>query len=111
MHQKRFILFCDLLDHEDLIQSYENYHIKIPEAIEASIKEAGIISMEIFRAGNRMAMEIIAKEEFSFEIKAQMDHDNPEVIAWEKLMSTFQQPIPVAQTNEKWVIGKQIFKL
>ena len=55
--------------------------------------------------------DTIAKEEFSFEIKAQMDHDNPEVIAWEKLMSTFQQPIPVAQTNEKWVIGKQIFKL
>lgn len=111
MHQNRFILFCDLHDQEDLIQTYENYHVKIPEAIEASIKDAGIISMEIFRAGNRMAMEIIAKEEFSFEIKAQMDQDNPEVMAWEKLMSTFQQPIPVSQTNEKWVIGKQIFKL
>jgi L-rhamnose mutarotase len=111
MHQNRFILFCDLHDQEDLIQTYENYHVKIPEAIEASIKDAGILSMEIFRAGNRMAMEIIAKEEFNFETKAQMDQDNPEVMAWEKLMSTFQQPIPVSQKNEKWVIGKQIFKL
>jgi L-rhamnose mutarotase len=111
MHQNRFILFCDLHDQEDLIQTYENYHVKIPEAIEASIKDAGILSMEIFRAGNRMAMEIIAKEEFSFETKAQMDQNNPDVIAWEKLMSTFQQPIPVSQKNEKWVLGKQIFKL
>ncbi len=111
MAQKRFILFCDLHDQEDLIQAYEKYHVKIPAAIETRILNAGIISMEIFRAGNRMVMEIIAKEDFNFELKSKMDQDNPAVIAWEKLMSTFQQPIPCARENEKWVLGKQIFKL
>jgi L-rhamnose mutarotase len=111
MAKKRFILFCDLQDHEDMIQAYETYHVKIPEAIETSILEAGILSMEIFRAGNRLVMEIVAKEEFNFELKSKMDQENPEVIAWETLMSTFQKPIPIAQENEKWVLGKQIFKL
>lgn len=111
MAQKRFILFCDLHDQENLIQAYEKYHVNIPADIEASILDAGIVSMEIFRAGNRMVMEIIAKEEFNFELKSKMDQENPAVIAWEKLMSTFQQPIPCARENEKWVLGKQIFKL
>lgn len=111
MAQKRFILFCDLQENEEMIQAYENYHVKIPKSIEASILDAGIISMEIFRAGNRMAMEIIAKEDFDFDLKSQMDQANPDVMEWEKLMSTFQKPIPSAQENEKWVVGTQIFKL
>jgi len=111
MAQKRFILFCDLQDHEEMIQAYEKYHVKIPKAIEASILDAGILSMEIFRAGNRMIMEIITKEDFNFELKSKMDQENPDVVAWETLMSTFQKPIPIAQENEKWVLGTQIFKL
>ena len=47
----------------------------------------------------------------NFELKSKMDQENPAVIAWEKLMSTFQQPLPYARENEKWVLGKQIFKL
>ena len=111
MAQKRFILFCDLHENEEMIKAYENYHVKIPKSIETSILDAGIINMEIFRAGNRMAMEIIAKEDFNFDLKSKMDKANPDVIEWEKLMSTFQQPIPSAPKNEKWVVGTQIFKL
>ncbi len=111
MGQKRFILFCDLQENEEMIQEYEKFHEQIPAAIESSIRDSGIVTMEIFRAGNRMVMEIIAKEDFSFDLKAQMDLTNPAVIQWEALMSTFQKTIPSAKENEKWVLGTQIFKL
>jgi L-rhamnose mutarotase len=108
---KRYILFLDLINDEKLISEYINYHKNIPLAIKNSIFDSGITSMEIFRFNDRLAMEIIAKEDFSFEYKNDLDSNNPQVIAWEKLMSTFQKRIPGTPEHAKWVLAENIFKL
>lgn len=108
---KKFILFLDLINDEKLISEYINYHKEIPLAIKKSIFDSGIISMEIYRFGERLAMEIIANDDFSFELKNQLDTANYHVLAWEKLMSTYQKRIPGAPVNIKWVLAENIFKL
>ena len=108
---KKYILFLDLINEEKLILEYINYHKEIPLAIKKSIFDSGIISMEIYRFCDRLAMEIIANEDFSFEHKNYLDTNNSHVIAWEKLMSTYQKNILGAPENVKWVLAENIFKL
>lgn len=108
---KRYLLMLDLVDDADKIAAYEAYHKQIPEAIAKSIFSAGIEQMEIHRFGNRMVMEMITQDDFSFEHKAAMDQANPEVQAWESLMSQFQSCLPGTPINEKWVRPSCIFSL
>ena len=107
----KYILILDLVDEEASIQQYEAYHEQIPDEIAKSITDSGIESMEIYRFGNRLVMEIIANETFSFEAKSKADQNNEAVQAWENLMNNYQQRIPGSQPHEKWVLTKRIFSL
>lgn len=108
---QRHYLALDLKNSPRLIADYERYHEKIPEAIERSIRDAGITHLEIYRIGTRLFMVLEAQDDFSFEKKAQMDADNPDVQAWEELMWQFQKPLKEAKNGEKWVLMKKIFQL
>ena len=111
MTVQRFYLALDLKDDPKLIKEYEKYHEKIWPEIEKSIKDSGIISMEIYRTGNRLFMVIVADENFSFEKKSQADASNPKVQEWEKLMWKFQKPMPWTNPGEKWILMNKIFDL
>jgi L-rhamnose mutarotase len=107
----RYCLALDLKDNPTLIAAYEEYHASVWPEIIASIKEAGIIALEIYRVSNRLFMIIEADDDFSFEKKAAMDAKNEMVIQWEKLMWEYQQALPTAKQGEKWVLMKKIFTL
>jgi L-rhamnose mutarotase len=106
-----YILALDLKDDPALIAEYEHYHATMRPEIEATIRAAGITGMTLYRAGNRLVMLMETDDTFSFERKTQMDADNPMVQEWENLMWTYQQALPFAQPDEKWVLMKQIYSL
>ena len=108
---KRYCLALDLKDDASLINEYEQWHRDIPAGITKSIKEAGIIDMQIYRTGNRMFMVIESADDFTFERKQEMDSGNPDVQKWEELMWKFQQPLPNAEPGEKWKLMQKIFQL
>lgn len=108
---KRFCLALDLKDDSSLIAAYEDWHQKVWPEIKKSIRDAGILSMEIYRTGNRLFMIMETTEDFSFEKKAAADAANPKVQEWEKLMWEFQQPLPWAKSGEKWILMNKIFDL
>lgn len=108
---KKYALALDLREDEELIAEYESWHKNVPAEIRKSILDAGILSMEIYRLGNRLFMIIEAEDNFSFEKKASMDASNPRVQEWEKLMWKFQQPLPMAKEGEKWILMNRIFEL
>jgi L-rhamnose mutarotase len=110
---KRYLLFLDLRDDPALIADYEAHHAAdaVPPAIVRSIRDAGILNMEIFRSGNRLAMLMEAEDGFDPAARALADRTSPEVIAWEALMDRFQQRLPWAQAGEKWLAGQRIFSL
>jgi L-rhamnose mutarotase len=108
---KRYALALDLVNDEKLIAEYERYHQQVWPEILKSIRDAGIIDMEIYRTGNRLLMVMETQDNFSFESKAKMDAENPKVEEWEQLMWKYQQALPTAKSGEKWVMMDKIFSL
>ncbi|MBI1342271.1 MAG: L-rhamnose mutarotase [Terrimonas sp.] len=108
---KRYCLALDLKDDPVLIAEYEQYHKAVWPGILDSITQAGIVSMEIYRTGNRMFMIMDTEDDFRFDRKAEMDAANPEVQDWEKRMWKYQQAVPSAKTGEKWVLMNKIFSM
>jgi L-rhamnose mutarotase len=109
----RRILLLDLQDDADLIARYEAWHRlgAVPEAVVKSIRSAGILAMDIHRSGNRLVMVMETGPGFDPQAKAAADAADPEVQAWEELMSGFQQALPWAAPGEKWVAANRIFSL
>jgi L-rhamnose mutarotase len=113
MVSKKICYTCDLIDKPELIEEYKRYHSKEnawPE-ITKSIKDSGIVDMEIYILANRLFMIMEVDETFSPERKRKMDADNPKVQEWENLMWQFQQAPPGAKEGEKWLPMEQIYKL
>lgn len=108
---RRFCLTLDLKDDPTLIAEYKRHHEKVWPEITKSIRESGIVDMEIYLFGTRMFMVMEVDENFSFEAKAAADRLNPKVRQWEDLMWKFQQPLPQAAKGEKWMLMERIFKL
>jgi L-rhamnose mutarotase len=113
MNSKRLYFTCDLIDNPELIEKYKNYHSKDnawPE-ITKSIKDSGIVDLEIYILANRLFMIMEVDETFTPERKQKMDSENPKVQEWENLMWQFQQAPPGAKAGEKWLPMEQIYKL
>jgi L-rhamnose mutarotase len=108
---KRYCLALDLQEDAQLIAEYEAYHQQVWTSVLKSIKESGIISMEIYRLGNRLFMIAETEDDFSWEKKAEIDAQNSEVQAWEKLMWQYQKALPMAKEGEKWLLMEKIFEL
>ena len=108
---KRYCLTLDLEDDPALIAEYRRYHQNICPEITRSIKDSGIIDMEIYLLGTRMFMVMEVDARFSFDAKAKVDRANPKVREWEELMWKFQEPLPEAKPGEKWLLMDRIFKL
>ncbi len=108
---KRYSLALDLKDDIQLIAEYEELHKKIWPEIHASIIDAGILSMEIYRVGVRLFMIMETVDDFSFEAKSRVDAENPKVQEWENFVWKYQQALPMAKEGEKWLIMSKIFDL
>lgn len=110
MKTQCFIL--DLQNDPDLIAQYEWYHRREniwPEVYEAAHGN-GIESMEIYRAGDRLVMILQTADDFSMEMKAEIDRGTPILQKWEELMWTYQKALPFAQPGQKWVPAAKIFE-
>ncbi len=113
MNKKRFCFSCDLKDNPKLIAEYKSYHKEgnVWPEITNSIKEAGIIDLQIFLTGNRMFMIMEVDETFNPTKKAEIDAGNSKVQEWETLMWTYQKALPTAKKGEKWMLMEKIFQL
>jgi L-rhamnose mutarotase len=108
---RRYCLTLDLKDDPKLIAEYKHYHEKIWPEITRSIKDAGVLDLEIYLRGTRMFMILEVDDSFSFAKKAEADRKNPKVQEWEDLMWKFQKALPEAQPGEKWLPMERIFVL
>jgi L-rhamnose mutarotase len=107
------VLLIDLKDEPAAIAAYDAWHAAgaVPAAVVSGIRRAGITDMQIFRAGNRLVMLIATDASFDAGAKATSDARNPEIQAWERLMDSFQRPIPGADPAAKWTAAARIFAL
>lgn len=108
---KRYCLTLDLKSDPKLIAEYKRHHEKIWPEITKSIKDAGIVELEIYLLGTRLFMVMEVNDQFSFEAKGRADCENRKVREWEELMWKYQQALPSAKPGEKWILMDRIFKL
>jgi L-rhamnose mutarotase len=107
----RYCFALDLKEDQKLISTYKSYHRSVWPEIKDSLKEAGILNLEIYLTGNRLFMIMEVEDDFSFEAKNKADKANAKVQEWEKLMWDFQQALPGSKPGEKWIMMDQIFEL
>ncbi len=108
---QRHCLGLDLKDDPQVIEEYVQYHANVWPEIKQSLRDSGILDMEIYLLGNRLFMIIDADETFSFERKAAMDAANPKVQEWEEMMGKLQKTLPQSTATQKWVVGDRVFNL
>jgi L-rhamnose mutarotase len=108
---RRYCLTLDLRDDSQLIAEYKRHHERVWPEITKSIRDSGIVEMEIYLLGTRMFMIMEVEDGFSFEAKRDADLANPKVREWEALMWKFQQALPQAKAGEKWLPMERIFQL
>lgn len=108
---KRYSLTLDLKKDPELIRQYEEHHKKVWPEIISSIKDAGIVHMQIYRFATRLFMIMEVNDNFSFEKKQQLDLNNAKVREWEDLMWKYQQPLQGSAEGEKWKLMDKIFDL
>lgn len=108
---QKYCLTLDLKEDPNLIEEYIRLHQHVWPEILQSIKDAGIINLEIYNIGNRLMMLIEANSDFSFEKKAKLDYQNLKVQEWETLMWKFQKALPGSKPGEKWILMDKIFEL
>jgi L-rhamnose mutarotase len=108
---QKYCLTLDLKEDPNLIDEYIKLHQNVWPEITKSIKDAGIINLEIYNIGDRLFMIIEADSDFSFEKKSQLDAANLKVQEWETLMWKFQKSLPASKPGEKWILMNKIFEL
>ncbi len=107
---KKYCLALDLKEDPALIREYEEYHRDVWPEVEQSLRDAGILKMEIYRVENRLFMILEVRDDYSFENKKSLDTANPAVQKWEKLMDTFQKPLPGTPSGEKWRLMDKVYE-
>ncbi|MCA0236412.1 MAG: L-rhamnose mutarotase [Bacteroidetes bacterium] len=107
----RYCLALDLQPDPALIAEYEAMHRAVWPEILDSIRDSGILNLEIYRIENRLFMILEAGDDFSFDKKAAMDAANSRVQDWESLMWRYQKALPTAKPGEKWMLMQRIFAL
>ena len=70
---KTFCLANDLKDDPQLIMEYEQHHRSVWAENLEGIRASGILTMDIFRTGNRLFMIMTTDDNFSFEAKGKAD--------------------------------------
>ena len=108
---RRFCLTLGLRNDPALIREYIEYHREGRPEIHQSIRDAGVLDMQIFELDGRLFMIMDTTDDFSFERKARMDAANPRVQEWEALMARFQDVAPGADPSAKWRPMHKIFQL
>ena len=107
----KFVLTVDLKDDAALIAAYDEYHQNVwPEIID-SIRDSGIVDMQIYRVSNRLVMIMETGPDHDPAAKAAADRADPSVRAWEERMDGVQRPLPWAAPDAKWTPASPIFSL
>ena len=109
----RHILLLDLKNDPEAITAYKHWHRPggPPAAVTRSIRDAGILDLDIWLAGDRLVMVMETGPDFDPQQKAARDAGDPDVQAWETLMDRYQQRLPFAQAGIKWVAAEKIYAL
>jgi L-rhamnose mutarotase len=107
----RFCLTLSLRPDPHLIEEYIERHKKVWPEVLQSLRDAGVLDMEIYCGDGRLFMVMETADDFTFESKAAMDRSNPIVMQWESEMAKYQAADADADAGSKWKNLDRVFHL
>lgn len=108
---KTYCFALDLHDDPTLIAEYKRWHqldTIWPEVLE-QVKVPGIVSEEIYLAGDRLLMILTTTDDFALDAHTAALAQSAVMQKWEELMWKYQKPLPFAKPGQKWVPMEKIF--
>jgi len=108
---QRYCFSLDLRPNPVLIAEYVHLHQQVWQEVQESIRNAGVIDMQLYRLGNRLFMIMDTSDSFTLEQKAAMDASNPKVVEWEILMGKYQEVDVAGDPTRRWQLMEKIFQL
>src|SRR5690606_26735378 len=109
----RYCLALDLKDGPIAIENYKKWHLQEnfrPE-ITQSIRDAGVIHMQIYLFGKRLFMIMEVDERVNVAETTKTDAANPQVQDWENCLSQFERRLPWEYEGRGWVLMEKIYEL
>ena len=89
---QRHCLTLDLKNDPALIAEYKRYHENVWPEIKQSLRDAGVLDMEIYLLDARMFMIIETTDSFSFAKKAELDRNKKDCDASRKAAAGIRLP-------------------
>lgn len=108
---QRYCLTLNLRPEPELIAEYVELHRLGRREINESIRDAGVLSMQIYHLNGCLFMIMDTTDDFSMERKAALDRANPAVQEWEALMSKFQNVALDSDPTSRWQLMDRIYNL
>ncbi|GJQ28569.1 MAG: hypothetical protein HBSAPP03_04530 [Phycisphaerae bacterium] len=107
----RFAQALDLVDDPAMIVAYERHHRAVWPEVERALRDIGITSMRIYRAGTRLFMVCEAADGFDPARDFQRFAESPRGAEWDALMRTYQKPVPGAPAGAWWTPMNLVYDL
>ena len=110
---KRYCLTLDLKNDPELIRQYKYWHEdkNIWPEIPRGIRECGLTEMQIYLRGTRMFMIAEVGDHVDFDAAMTKMATLPRQKEWAEFVARFQQQLPDAKGDEKWLMMERVFKL
>ena len=108
----RYVLTTDLHDDPAAIEAYRRHHDEIWPEVAASLSAAGVRDLHIHLHGTRLVMILELQDGLDpAAVFAKHSGSHPRVVEWERLMKTFQRPVPGQPPGAWWAPMERIFEL
>ena len=109
---KEYALTINLKDDPALIAEYVKYHRNAWPEVLQTLRNVGVLKMEIWMLGRRLFMKMEVVDEFD----PARDFQRAETISaryveWQRTMDRFQERVPEAKEGEHWATMEKIFQL
>ena len=110
---KRYVQFLEIRNDPELIAQYRKWHSEEYswKEIRDGIREVGILEMELYIIGNRLAMIVDTPADFNWQEAMSRLVTLPRQAEWEAFVSKFQGCAADARSDEKWQPMERIFYL
>ncbi len=110
---KRYCKTLQLKNDPDLIREYKKIHENggIWPEVGKSMKQVGILDMELYLHGHTLFMIMDTVPEFDHDRDLARLGQLPRQAEWEAFAGRFQQSDPSSSAKEKWQLMERIFEM
>jgi L-rhamnose mutarotase len=106
------VLTINLKDDPEVIEAYRRYHREVWPEVQQSLTRVGVRRMDIHLLGRRLVMIVEMKNGTDYAAAfGRHAGSSPRVVEWERLMKSFQEPVPGAAKGEWWAVMEPVFHL